>query len=219
MLVEDDPLLALTGSFTLEAYINLAALPATGIQWQILFRGDSRGGLDPYYLDVWDGQVRFTINAEPTGGARVAAAAPALNQWTHIAGVLDDTTGLMSLYFDGVLADSTITTLCPFATLDPTMNPGLSIGGYPATDYFGPFRGYIDEVRISDVALAPRTFSTPPSPSPNPPPPPCSSSASPVSRFASAGTASRAATTYVAKACNNHPQGEDQRSAAGGWLL
>jgi hypothetical protein len=117
IVVDDDSFFELTGSFTLEAYINLAALPATGFQWQILFRGDSRGGLDPYYLDVWDGKVRFTINEEPSGGARVEAVAPVLNQWTHIAGVLDDTTGAMSLYFDGVLVDSIITSLRPFAPL------------------------------------------------------------------------------------------------------
>ena len=166
VVVDDDPLFELTGSFTLEAYINLAALPATGFQWEILFRGDSRGGLDPYYLDVWDGKVRFTINEEPSGGVRVEAAAPALNQWTHIAGVLDDDTGLMALYFDGVLVDSTVTALRPFASLDPTQNPGLSIGGYP-DNHYGPFRGIIDEVRISDEALSPDQFlNVPPVPEP-----------------------------------------------------
>jgi len=157
VVVDDDPLFELTGSFTLEAYINLAALPATGFQWMILFRGDSRGGLDPYYLDVWDGEVRFTINEEPSGGARVAASAPTLNQWTHIAGVLDDSSGAMSLYFDGVLVDSITTSLRPFASLDPTQNPGLSIGGYP-DNHYGPFNGLIDEVRISDRALSPDEF-------------------------------------------------------------
>lgn len=166
VVVADDPLFELTGSFTLEAYINLAALPATGIQWEILFRGDSRGGLDPYYLDVWNGKVRFTINEAPSGGVLVEAAAPALHRWTHIAGVLDDDTGRMSLYFDGVLVSSRVTALRPFAALDPTRNPGVSIGGYP-DNHYGPFRGLIDEVRISDVALRPDQFlNAPPIPEP-----------------------------------------------------
>jgi len=144
-------------SFTLEAWIYLLDLPAPGIQWQILFRGDSRGGVDPWYLDVWDGTVRFTINDEPVGGARVLAEAPALNTWTHLAGVYDHTSGLMQLYIDGILRDEITTSIVPFQVLDPTLNPGVSIGGYP--DYhYGPFYGLIDEVRISNRALSSSEF-------------------------------------------------------------
>lgn len=157
VVIEDDPAFELTESITLEAFINLAALPATGFQWQILFRGDSRGGLDPYYLDIWDGDVRFTINDEAANSARVTAAAPALNTWTHIAGVLDHDAGSMSLYLNGQLVDSVLTDVRPFAALNPSLSPGLSIGGYP-DNHYGPYQGLIDEVRISDTALAPEDF-------------------------------------------------------------
>lgn len=157
VVIEDDPAFELTESFTLEAFINLAALPATGFQWQILFRGDSRGGIDPYYLDLWDGEVRFTINSETADWARVTATAPALNTWTHIAGVLDHDTSTMSLYLDGMLVDSVLTDVRAFAALNPGLSPGLSIGGYP-DNHYGPFHGLIDEVRISDSALSPEEF-------------------------------------------------------------
>lgn len=167
IVVDDAPDFELSESFTLEAFINLAALPATGFQWQILFRGDSRGGLDPYYLDIWDGDVRFTINDESANSARVAATAPALNQWTHIAGVLDHDAGRMSLYLDGLLVDTMLTTVRPFTTLDPSLSPGLSIGGYP-DNHYGPFQGLIDEVRISDTALSPGQFLNAAAPVPEP---------------------------------------------------
>lgn len=100
-------------------------------------------------------------------GARVPAAAPALNTWTHIAGVLDDTTGTMSLYFDGALVDSIVTDKRPFALLDPSLEPGISIGGYP-DNHYGPFHGLIDEVRIPDVALRPDQFLNAAAPVPEP---------------------------------------------------
>lgn len=167
VVIEDDPAFELTESFTLEAFINLGALPASGFQWQILFRGDSRGGIDPYYLDLWDGEVRFTINSETADWARVTATAPALNTWTHIAGVLDHDTGTMSLYLDGLLVDSVHTDVRPFAVLNPALSPGLSIGGYP-DNHYGPYQGLIDEVRISDTALSPEDFLNAAAPVPEP---------------------------------------------------
>ena len=87
----------------------------------------------------------------------MTAAAPALNTWPHIAGVLDHDTGTMSLYLNGQLVDSVFTDVRAFAALNPTLSPGISIGGYP-DNHYGPFQGLIDEVRISDTALAPEDF-------------------------------------------------------------
>ncbi len=157
VFIADNPLFQLTESLTLEAYVNMSG-PPSGRLAEILFRGDSRLGLDPYFLDIEANTLRFTVRDELGGQARVTATAPQLNQWVHIAAVLDDSTGAMGLYLDGILVDSIITNIRPFAVLNPSLNPGLSIGGYPATDYFGPFRGMIDEVRISDVALSPDQF-------------------------------------------------------------
>ncbi len=168
VFIADNPLFQLTESLTLEAYINMSAPPFPGHNAEILFRGDSRLGLDPYLLDVVNGILRFSIQDADNNGAFVSTAPPTLNEWVHVAGVLDNDTGAMSLYLDGVLVDSIITDVRPFAVLDPNLNAGLSIGGFPATDYFGPFRGMIDEVRISDTALSPDEFlnSVPPVPEP-----------------------------------------------------
>ena len=95
----------------------------------------------------------------------VTATAPALNTWTHIAGVLDHDAGTMSLYLNGQLVDSVITNVRPFAALNPSLSPGLPIGGYP-DNHYGPFQGLIDEVRISDSALSPDQFLNPAVPEP-----------------------------------------------------
>lgn len=156
--IADDPLFQLTGSMTLEMYINMAALPRGSHNAELLFRGDSRIGYDPYVMHITNGRLQYLVSAADNSGAAVSTELPPLNQWVHIAGVLDDATGAMSLYMDGVLVDSKYTNIRAFAVLDPSLNAGVSIGGYPATDYVGPFNGMIDEVRISNVALSPDEF-------------------------------------------------------------
>ena len=168
VFIQDNPLFQLTESLTLEAYVNMTAPPFAGHNAEILFRGDSRLGLDPYLLDIRQGVLRFSINDEFGGAAQVSVAPPTLNEWIHVAGVLDNDTGAMGLYINGILVDSLVTNIRPFAVLNSNLNAGLSIGGFPATDYFGPFRGMIDEVRISNTALSTDEFlnSVPPVPEP-----------------------------------------------------
>lgn len=155
--IPDNPLFQLTHSLTLEAYIKPTA--DTAFKGQILFRGDDRIGLDPYYLATQPGrQVEFFIQDAHQNGAFVTATLPALNQWHHVAGTLDDGTGKLSIYVDGVLQNSTITSVRPLDALDPSQNPGLGIGNVESATYSQYFPGLIDEVRISDTALQPSQF-------------------------------------------------------------
>ena len=67
---------------------------------------------------------------------------------------MDNTTGLLSVWVNGVMADSTITTVRPFATLAPGSNPGLGIGNVESANYNQYFDGLIDgDSRMSDQAL------------------------------------------------------------------
>jgi Concanavalin A-like lectin/glucanases superfamily len=158
IFIPDDRLFRLTHSLTLEAYINVRAI--RNAQQQIVFRGDNRPELDPYELYVDNNDVWFRIENQ----AAVHAPLPGLNQWFHVAGTLDDSTGRMALYENGKLVASTITTIRPLALLDPTRNPGLGIGNVESSTYSEYFNGLIDEVRISDVALSPDQFLDFPSP-------------------------------------------------------
>ena len=152
----------MTHSLTIEAYINVRSAPQ-GIQQQILFRGDDKGGgYDPYSLDVENlgngPQIAFQINDAANDRPQVGAALPAFNEWIHVAGTLDDATGTMSIYVNGLQQNSIVTSVRPYAILDPTQNPGLGIGNVQSANYGEYFNGLIDEVRLSDQALRPDQF-------------------------------------------------------------
>lgn len=156
--IADDPRFALTRSLTIEAFIQ----PRTGgvadyNQGQIFFRGDDRGGLDPYFLGLYHNSIEFVVEDESYGYAALYAPIPALNIWMHVAGTLDDATGAMHLWVNGVSVASTVTNIRPFAVLNGP-NPGLGIGNVQAANLHETFNGLIDEVRLSDVALQPSQF-------------------------------------------------------------
>ena len=158
IVIPDGPEFSVTGSFTIEAYFNVFAIPhAAGT---IFFRGDDRTGNDPYFLNVETGLVRFGITDATNHQALVTAPLPGLNQWIYAAGVFNASAGTMNLYINGTLANSLTTSITPLATLDPTQEPGESIGAYPSTRFgdFASFDGLIDEVKFSDTALQPSQF-------------------------------------------------------------
>jgi hypothetical protein len=74
------------------------------------------------------------------------------------AATLDDATGQMNLYVNGNLVASTKTSIRPFGVLDPNYAPGVGIGSNETAQYGELFNGWIDEVRLSDVALNPTEF-------------------------------------------------------------
>jgi hypothetical protein len=154
--VADSSSLAFTNSFTIEGWIKVNALPASGSHGEIMFRGDDRGGLDPYTLSVEpNGNLSFTVTPAADNGSNLQTPI-STGQWTHIAATLDDATGLMSLYVNGALAAQTTTDVRPFANLDPTQNPAVGIGNSnDPTSYNVPFNGLIDELSVYNRALTP----------------------------------------------------------------
>ncbi|MBM3956786.1 MAG: hypothetical protein FJ313_01895 [Gemmatimonadetes bacterium] len=161
--VPDSPVLRLTHSLTLEACLNLHSfLPASNSNSFIVWRGDTRGGLDPYTLTLapTTQELRFWIESL-TPGDYTDLRTPFiwLNQPVHVAAVLNGASGFMGLYVNGELRNSTSTTTRPFGPLDPGKKPGLGIGGFwtpTGTAFF--LDGVIDEVRISDAPLDPTQF-------------------------------------------------------------
>jgi hypothetical protein len=164
--IPDDPAFDLTQSLTLEAYIY-AEKNNNGDLHQIVFRGDSRSGFDPYWFgfDHTDSDLVFHIENDVTSqSAEVSVVFNEFEQWAHVAGVLDDATGEMSLYIDGTLKAQITTSVRPSGSLAPLLNPGIGIGalqnnGDTVSGYGGEFfYGKIDEVRISGSALSPSEF-------------------------------------------------------------
>jgi hypothetical protein len=157
IFIQDNPLFQLTSSLTLEAFINSQANPIADAG-QILFRGDDRPGLDPYYLALTtSGNLLFQIENATYNAIGLQTDSPLqLNRWYHVAGTLDNSSGQMRLYVDGVLQKSTTTSIRPLATLDSQTNPGLGIGTIQS--FTQRFNGFIDEVRVSNEALPPSSF-------------------------------------------------------------
>ncbi len=156
----DNPKLALTHSLTLEAFIKAGPLqPGTGGFGVIVMRADDRPGLDPYVLGIQSpgNVVSFQIQDANNQTAYLSAPIP-YGQWLQVAGTLDDATGAMKLYINGVVVDSMTTAIRPLGPLDANYSPGLSIGEDYTGQYGECFNGLIDEVRISDVALSPIQF-------------------------------------------------------------
>src|SRR5947209_12269931 len=101
--VADADSLKLTASLTIEAWVRVDGLPTID-SGEILFRGDDRGGLDPYYLCVQpNGNLHFGITPITNQGVSIETPVP-LGQLIHVAATLDDATGSMQLYLNGALA-------------------------------------------------------------------------------------------------------------------
>jgi hypothetical protein len=165
--IPDSPAFQLTQSLTLEAYFNLQGIgPKLNWSHYIVFRGDNRTGLDPYWLGVQKtsaGQLLLQFEICPASNAKVTISAPiSMNKWYEAAGTLDNATGKMNLYLNGQLAATTTTTARPIGALTGA-NPGVGIGNTQSASTAQYFDGLIDEVRISNVALTPnQLLSSPP---------------------------------------------------------
>jgi hypothetical protein len=119
---------------------------STTTNGQILWRGDNRGVLDPYKLNIHpDGQLCFTVGA--IGTSAVLNAPVPLGQLVHVAATLDDATGAMKLYENGTVVAQPVTAIRPFRDLDPNQYPGVFIGNAD-TPFNTPFNGLIDELPV-----------------------------------------------------------------------
>lgn len=134
-------------TFTVECYLNMGNMAYIS---SILYLGSDWGGSKLSLFTWWeDGKIYFSFSLN---GTRRDVAYPdfQLDQWYHYAFVKDE--GSASVYLDGILLAefgnlSGLDGIYTFASIDPgDMRVGNS------------WRGYLDEMRISDVALAPEGF-------------------------------------------------------------
>src|SRR5439155_3495693 len=98
--VPDVPALTLTNSLTIEGWLFLTNAPTA--QGMVIFRGDTRSGLDPYQVYVGpsgdaSALLGFGITDHANDVASLTSQRP-VGSWTHVAATLDGATGLMRLY-------------------------------------------------------------------------------------------------------------------------
>jgi hypothetical protein len=75
----------------------------------------------------------------------------------HVAGTLDNETGVMSLFVDGERVAATDTSIRPAGVLGGEA-PGIGIGNLQSGGNQQGFRGLIAEVRVCAAALLPERF-------------------------------------------------------------
>lgn len=170
--------LHITGSMTMDVWVRVDAFPSPAKRAaMILFRGDRRDAYDPYYLSVLSsGKIRWAIDQSDTrrvavdataGGPVSGSSVPTNigleavikpNRWTHVTATLNDDTGEMRLYLNGVLAAHQTTPIRPLSELEPDQSPGIAIGNHsglphPRTDY--AFVGGVDDLKIYNAVVLP----------------------------------------------------------------
>ena len=152
----DSDLLKLTKSFTLSAWVYVDKLPDNPTGYgQIIFRGDSRGGYDPFFLAVHSSQnLVFHVGNADNRYVEIAAPIP-LHQFVFVTASLDDITGIMRLSINNRLVAQAQTDVRPQRDLLPDWTPGLGIGNTQDAAINEPFSGTIDEVRIYDTVVGP----------------------------------------------------------------
>ena len=140
--------LQLTGSMTIEAWVNAAATPPD--DGQIVAKSDGTGWQFKTSPDT--GPNTFGVGVSGTSGAitqRYSTTVRSLNTWYHVAGVYNATAGTLSTYVNGVLDNGTLRGTIPATQVNQAVN--VNIGRRTGGFYFN---GTIDEVRIYNRALS-----------------------------------------------------------------
>lgn len=138
------PTLNLTGSFTIEAWINPGTL--SGFSKGLISKGGAFGTSLIYGMRLESsGRVMLATNGAMRLRTKVSTTVP-VNTWTHIAATYNSSSGLFSIYYNGSLDTSAVVV-------------GASPVSNTDTLYFGisgsttPFSGKMDEIRIWNRAL------------------------------------------------------------------
>jgi len=137
--------LDITGSFTIEAWVNPASL--SGASKGILAKGGSLGTSLKYAVRLnTAGRVSIITNGAQRLISRISNPLTA-NNWTHISAAYNSSTSLFSIYINGILdTTSTVAGASPAANADSLF---IGISGSST-----PFNGKLDEVRLWNRELS-----------------------------------------------------------------
>lgn len=141
--VPNSPTLDITGSFTLEAWINPSII--TGSKG-IISKGGTLGTALKYGLRLSSGRILLATNGAPRLFSKSAYLLP-VNAWTHVSATYDQSLNEFRIYIDGVLDTSSVV-----AAAAPTANSDSLFVGISGNST--PFNGKLDEVRVWNRALS-----------------------------------------------------------------
>lgn len=146
------------GQFTIEAWVKFSS---TGAGTQAICAQFGVGFDSSFIFSNNFSNISFIYSTDGFATTQISAAwTPTLGQYYHLA-VDRDASNLIRLYVDGVVMASATAAVTFF---NATQN--LSIGNDSVGNRF--LDGYIDELRISDVAIYAGAFTPPTEPFPDP---------------------------------------------------
>ena len=150
--------------FTLEAWVNLRdadsypLIAGKLISGNFLDRGFELQGRPAPEAAAGKWKARFAVRF---GGSQdqVLSADLEFDTWYHLAGVRAGTgAGAVRLYVNGILAGSASTAHTSLTSGQEFSIGGANTTGGPPGDFGRAVKGYVDEVRLSNIALAPSQF-------------------------------------------------------------
>ncbi|WP_396447698.1 LamG-like jellyroll fold domain-containing protein [Actinomadura sp.] len=151
-IATNGPVVDTSQSFSVSAWVKLAATPSTGFQTAVSQDGEHASGFFLQY-DGADGKWSFSRVATDTDGAAGMRAlsttkTPSAGTWTHLVGVFDAEDGSMTLYVDGA-ADGSAVDSTPFNAPGPLVI-GRAQYNSAVTDLFN---GSVSNVQVYDRIL------------------------------------------------------------------
>ena len=158
------PILALgTGPYTIEAWINLSALPTAGNTAPIYQNGTHQSGTVFHELVVFNDSSTYKLQGNLYNGSSyvyqpTATFTPSTGVWYHVAFIYTGTVAYVAV--NGVLSTGvTASGTCPNSTVFVGYQP-YTAGG----QFF--LNGYIDDLRITRYARYTSNFTPPTAPFP-----------------------------------------------------
>lgn len=160
IVVRDAPALQFTDSFSISMWVMVQAFPGPGGQSQIFFRGDGRGGLDPYSLYLSPGGKIGVTADSGTETLRMETPLPERTP-IHVSAVLDARQQVARIYLNGKVAAEAKTRVRPFRDLVASAHAGIGIGNtqYPG-EYEQAFHGILDDLQVHNRTLTPDEVAT-----------------------------------------------------------
>jgi subtilisin-like proprotein convertase family protein len=135
----------ITGSFTVEAWVNPASL--SGASKGILSKGSALGTALNYAVRLTTaGRISIITNGNQRLISRISNPLT-VNNWTHISAAYNSSTSLFSIYINGILDTSSAV-----AGANPVTNPDSLFIGISGSST--PFSGQLDEVRLWNRELS-----------------------------------------------------------------
>ncbi|MEM1057677.1 MAG: LamG-like jellyroll fold domain-containing protein [Verrucomicrobiota bacterium] len=164
--IQQADLQGVNGTFTYEAMIRTATITPTGAQ-MIISHDDNNNSTRGFNFTIFDSLLRF----DDGYGNLVTASIPTVgshafdpSDWFHVAVTYtgdEGVAGNMSLYWTAMDSDATEANLIGTGTLAADVtdeNNRLGVGTFMRSPFRRELEGFIDEVRISNVARSADDF-------------------------------------------------------------